>query len=312
MQVGAVSFQPYIFNTNNIGSASMNKVQPIPDDLTSQKTDYSGLVQSEENTNPLRRGESSNYADIIQSQMAMSQNNASRVMKPQEIAAESEAMTIDDVSADMAANVEDMAMDTNADDIFAGADTAVNEGDMAIETESTMANANMNVDTEVFDTAAAMTDSAATAGTVASESGAATGIDAETSDDAENVAGQSAATDQSADAEAAAVTNAGTGIVTEPATAAGSAAESNMTDVTGYAAESNGATYGNTQAAGTVPNGVENFTIGNNTAAVQEAAAATTEASASTQPQARSQFTDMLNLFQMRRATEAYSLSMGM
>lgn len=272
MQVGAVSFQPYIFNTNSIGSASMNKVQPIPDDLTSQKTDYSGLVQSEENTNPLRRGESSNFADIIQSQMAMSQNNANRVMKPQEMAAESEAMAIDDVSADMASNVEDMAMDANADDVLAGADTAVNEGNMAIETESTMTNADMNIDAEVFDTA--MTDSTATAGTATEP-------------------------------------NAVAGTATEPNAVAGTA-ESNITDVTVNAAESSVAAYGNTQAAGTAANGVENFTIGNNTAAVQETAAATTEPSESTQPQARSQFTDMLNLFQMRRATEAYSLSMGM
>ncbi len=290
MQVGAVSLQPYIYNTNSIGSASMNKVQPIPDDLTSQKTDYSGLVQSEEeNINPLRRGESANLVDIIQSQMAMAQNNASRVMRPQDMAVDPQAMQLDGVSADMdmAANVddmagemaEDMAVETNVDDVSAGIEYT-EETNMAIETQSTATNANMNVDTEVFDTAAE------TYNTAAAESNAVTGNTEETS------------------------------AVTEPTAVAGTVTESNDaagSSATGSAAESSVTASVNTAASGTVLGSMENFTIGNsNTALVQEASATAAEASESTQPQARNQFTDMLNLFQMRRATEAYTLSMGM
>lgn len=88
--VQAVSFRPYIYNTNKVNSASMNKVQAISDDLTSRKTDYSDLADREENenVNPLRRGTSADLAEIIQSQMQMSQSNAARIMKPAESAEE--------------------------------------------------------------------------------------------------------------------------------------------------------------------------------------------------------------------------------
>jgi hypothetical protein len=109
MQVGAIGYQPYIFNTNTIDRASMSRVQAVPDDLTSKKTDYSGLVDREqENTNPLKRGESANFADIIQSQMLMSQHNASRIMKP----AEAEATTLDisGLTADGSVGMEEAVM----------------------------------------------------------------------------------------------------------------------------------------------------------------------------------------------------------
>lgn len=85
MQIGALSFQPYIYNTNRLNSASLSKVTGIDDsDLTSAKTDYSDLTDMSLNENPLRRGETSNYVDVLAEQMSMSERNEARIMQPSE------------------------------------------------------------------------------------------------------------------------------------------------------------------------------------------------------------------------------------
>ena len=99
MRVGAVggySFSPYIYNTNSVSSASLGKVQGIGNDLLSSKTDFSALTQ-EENINPLRKGESLDFAGIIGMQLQMSRMNEARVMKD----------TTVDESANLAAGVKD-------------------------------------------------------------------------------------------------------------------------------------------------------------------------------------------------------------
>lgn len=79
--IGAAAYNPYIYNTNTVSSASMNKISGIGSDLTSSKTDF-GALTSQENINPLRRGESLDFAGIIDMQMQMSRMNADRLMKP--------------------------------------------------------------------------------------------------------------------------------------------------------------------------------------------------------------------------------------
>lgn len=86
MRVGAVGFQmyqPYIYNTNTLSGSSLSKVKPIGDDLLSSGTDFSGMTDDEQqNLNPLRRGETVNFADVIAMQMQMGRMNADRIMKP--------------------------------------------------------------------------------------------------------------------------------------------------------------------------------------------------------------------------------------
>lgn len=85
--IGAVSFQayrPYIYNTNTVSGNSLSKVKAIGDDLLASKTDFSGMTEEEENINPLRKGETANFADVIAIQMQMSRMNADRIMKPAE------------------------------------------------------------------------------------------------------------------------------------------------------------------------------------------------------------------------------------
>ena len=69
---------PYVYNTNTVNRASMNKINPIEDDLLEAKTDFSGLTQ-EENTNPLAIGETKDFASILDMQMQMGAQNAARL-----------------------------------------------------------------------------------------------------------------------------------------------------------------------------------------------------------------------------------------
>lgn len=80
MNISAVGFQPYIYSTRAVSSASLGKVSGIEDDALAGGVDYTGLTG--ENENPLGLGKSKNFADIIASQMSMSAMNAARVMQP--------------------------------------------------------------------------------------------------------------------------------------------------------------------------------------------------------------------------------------
>ena len=72
MRISGIGFSPYIYNTNTVSKQSLNKISAISDDLTKSKVDYSGLVSEEsKEENPLRRGQSKDFVDIIASQMAL-------------------------------------------------------------------------------------------------------------------------------------------------------------------------------------------------------------------------------------------------
>ncbi len=80
MQVGAVSMampMPYVYNTNTVNRASMDKIKPIEDDVLASKTDFSDLTQ--ENTNPLAIGETKDFAGILEMQLQMGAQNAARL-----------------------------------------------------------------------------------------------------------------------------------------------------------------------------------------------------------------------------------------
>lgn len=87
MMIGAVSFQPYVYNVNAIGPASMNKLSRISDNVLDKKTDFSGLAEAE-NENPLKQGQTLNFQDMLEMQMQQGRSAAARVMKPVEEAQE--------------------------------------------------------------------------------------------------------------------------------------------------------------------------------------------------------------------------------
>lgn len=82
--LGAMDFRPYIYNTNRLSGNSLSKVSPIGKDLVFSKTDFSGLTDEDLNENPLRRGQTSNFMDVLNKQMQTGRLNAPRMIKPAE------------------------------------------------------------------------------------------------------------------------------------------------------------------------------------------------------------------------------------
>ncbi len=94
MMIGAVSFQPYVYNINAISPASMNRLSRISDDVLDKKTDFRGLAQAD-NENPLKMGQTLDFRGMLEMQMQRGRSNAARVMKPAEdtVAAQETAQT---------------------------------------------------------------------------------------------------------------------------------------------------------------------------------------------------------------------------
>lgn len=84
MQIGAISFHPYIYNTNAISGNSLSKISSIGDDLLTSKTDYSSLTDESLNENPLKKGQTSDFSSILDRQLSMGRRNASRLVKSRE------------------------------------------------------------------------------------------------------------------------------------------------------------------------------------------------------------------------------------
>jgi len=84
MRIASLGFSPYIYNTNMLSGSSLSKISAIGDDLTTAKTDYSSLTDASLNINPLGRGESASFFDILDMQMSMSRLNASRIMSSED------------------------------------------------------------------------------------------------------------------------------------------------------------------------------------------------------------------------------------
>lgn len=91
--LGAYNFQPYVYNTNTVSAASMNKLSKISDDVLDKKVDYSELTQESENVNPLRRGQTLDFQSMLEMQMQRGQNNAARIMRPAEESQNEEEQT---------------------------------------------------------------------------------------------------------------------------------------------------------------------------------------------------------------------------
>ena len=80
--IGAYNFQPYVYNTNSVSSASMNKLSKISDDVLDKKIDYSELTDESKNINPLKKGQTLDFQSMLEMQMQRGQNNAARIMRP--------------------------------------------------------------------------------------------------------------------------------------------------------------------------------------------------------------------------------------
>lgn len=103
MRIGGVGMSPYIYNTNMVSSLSMNPISAIPDDATAQQIDYTDLLSDElENINPLKKGQSGNFMDILMSQMSMSQYHQAKVMPDiLPVAPEESEIAVEDMADEM-------------------------------------------------------------------------------------------------------------------------------------------------------------------------------------------------------------------
>jgi hypothetical protein len=129
MRIGAISFQPYVYNVNAISPASMNKLSRISDNVLDKKTDFSGLA---ENENPLKRGQTLNFQDMLEMQMQRGRSAAARMIKPAQAAQEKGGAE--------AAQTQDEAVKFNREN-------AVN----VVRTEQETADSAQNVQTAAFD-----------------------------------------------------------------------------------------------------------------------------------------------------------------
>jgi len=80
--LGAYGFQPYVYNTNAVSAASMNKLSKISDDVLDKKVDYSELADESKNVNPLKKGQTLDFQGMLAMQMQRGQSNAARIMRP--------------------------------------------------------------------------------------------------------------------------------------------------------------------------------------------------------------------------------------
>ncbi len=84
MQVGAIGanvFGAYVYNTNTVNRGSLNKVSKVPDDVLNRKIEQSKGSDSltGETTNPLAKGETANFNEMLDMQFALASANATRI-----------------------------------------------------------------------------------------------------------------------------------------------------------------------------------------------------------------------------------------
>ena len=123
MTIGAISFQPYVYNVNAVSPASMNRLSRISDNVLDKKTEYKGVS---ENENPLKKGQTLDFQGMLEMQMRRGRSNAERIMKP----ARDEVQETDDArlesgwSADEARNDRMTGLQQEAGNVLQTADPA--------------------------------------------------------------------------------------------------------------------------------------------------------------------------------------------
>lgn len=121
--LGAYGLQPYVYNTNTVSAASMNKLSKISDDVLDKKLDYSELTDESKNINPLKKGQTLDFQSMLEMQMQRGQNNAARIMRP---VAESQANEEETAQTSNANVAQFTQAPVNAQETTVGASTADN------------------------------------------------------------------------------------------------------------------------------------------------------------------------------------------
>lgn len=73
--IGSMGISGYIYNPNRVTSKSLDKIQRISDDVLDGKLDVQNEMTTE-NENSLKKGETQNFAAVLEEQMYMGMNRA--------------------------------------------------------------------------------------------------------------------------------------------------------------------------------------------------------------------------------------------
>lgn len=81
MRIGGIGnvYPNFVYNTNEVSSNSLNKLSKISDDVLDKKINYEAK-NTEENQNPLRKGETKDFQNILAKQMQEGQNRAAAIL----------------------------------------------------------------------------------------------------------------------------------------------------------------------------------------------------------------------------------------
>ena len=81
MRIGGIGnvYPTYVYNPNTVTSKSMNKLSRISDDVLDKKVDYSQTA-TQENQNPLKKGQTIDFEGVLAKQMQEGQNRAAKIM----------------------------------------------------------------------------------------------------------------------------------------------------------------------------------------------------------------------------------------
>lgn len=143
MTIGAISFQPYVYNVNAVSSASMNRLSRISDNVLDKKTEYKGIT---ENENPLKKGQTLDFQGMLEMQMQRGRRNAARIMRPvQEQTQEAEQAEAATAKFERSEPVAGAAQNGQMTDIRQAQDTAEN-----VQPAVTAAGTDMNGDVSNF------------------------------------------------------------------------------------------------------------------------------------------------------------------
>lgn len=113
MTISPIGFQSYIYNSNALSGGSLGAVAAISEDVLSHSIDYSEIISEEVNVNPLRKGETRGFMDILAMQLQLGQNQAARIFNPADSGG-TEGLTVEEL-AENAPDMDEMDMRRNAD-----------------------------------------------------------------------------------------------------------------------------------------------------------------------------------------------------
>lgn len=136
MRIGGIGnvYPTYVYNPNTVSSKSMDKLSRISDNVLDKKVDYSETA-TQENQNPLKKGQTIDFEGVLAKQMQQAKNRAAKVMpdglKPVENQEKTEEVKAQELNAKAAA--ENVNVNPDAENAASGNNSNVTQMQRAIQ-----------------------------------------------------------------------------------------------------------------------------------------------------------------------------------